>query len=156
VHVPKEKRSKLDKKAVKCIFIGYKKGMKGYKLWDPASRRKMYSRDVVFREVGGKYEPEETVQIKNNPETVRFELRNEEYDSDESTELEEEVEQLTPVVRRFERVRKPVERYSPPEFHFRFVLNAIDDEPNSVGEAVNLQKLNSRRIPWSKRWNPWK
>jgi hypothetical protein len=24
VHVPKKKRSKLDKKAVKCIFIGYK------------------------------------------------------------------------------------------------------------------------------------
>jgi hypothetical protein len=32
VHVPKEKRSKLDKKAVKCIFIGYKEGKKGYKL----------------------------------------------------------------------------------------------------------------------------
>jgi hypothetical protein len=43
VHVPKEKRRKLDKKAIKCIFIGYKEGMKGYKLWDPASRRKMYS-----------------------------------------------------------------------------------------------------------------
>jgi hypothetical protein len=24
LHVPKEKRSKLDKKVVKCIFIGYK------------------------------------------------------------------------------------------------------------------------------------
>jgi hypothetical protein len=32
LHVPKEKRSKLDKKAVKCIFIKYKEGMKGYKL----------------------------------------------------------------------------------------------------------------------------
>ena len=32
MHVPKEKRSKLDKKVVKCIFIGYKEGMKGYKL----------------------------------------------------------------------------------------------------------------------------
>jgi hypothetical protein len=48
-HVPKEKRIKLDKKAVKCIFIGYKEGMKGYKLWDPASRRTVYSRYVVFR-----------------------------------------------------------------------------------------------------------
>jgi hypothetical protein len=32
VHVPKEKRRKMDKKAVKYIFIGYKKGMKGYNL----------------------------------------------------------------------------------------------------------------------------
>jgi hypothetical protein len=101
VHVPKEKRSKLDKKEVKCIFIGYKEGMKGYKLWDPASRRTMYSRDVVFREVRGKSESE-VVQIEKNPEKVRFELRNEEDDSDESTESDEEVEQLTPVVRRYE------------------------------------------------------
>jgi hypothetical protein len=43
VHVPKEKRSKMDKKELKFIFIGYKEGMKGYKLWDPASRRTMYS-----------------------------------------------------------------------------------------------------------------
>jgi hypothetical protein len=40
------------------------------------------------------------VQIGNNPEKVWFELRNEEVDSDESTESDEEVEQLTPVVRR--------------------------------------------------------
>jgi hypothetical protein len=95
VHVPKEKRSKMDKKEVKCIFIGYKEGMKGYKLWDPTSRKKVYSRDVVFREVRSKSEPEEIVQIENNPEMVWFELRNEEDDSDESTESEEEVEQPT-------------------------------------------------------------
>ena len=32
VHVPKDKRSKLDNKAEKCICISYKDGMKGYKL----------------------------------------------------------------------------------------------------------------------------
>jgi hypothetical protein len=32
VHVPKEKRSKLEKKGIKFIFNGYKEGMKGYKL----------------------------------------------------------------------------------------------------------------------------
>jgi hypothetical protein len=92
---------------------------------------------VVFREVGGKSEPEEVVQTENNPDTVWFELRNEEDDSDESTESEEEVEQLTLVVRRSERIRKPVERYSPPDFHSTFVLTSIDDEPKSVGEAVD-------------------
>jgi len=30
----------------KCIFIGYKDGLKGYKLW-----KVVYSRYVVFREV---------------------------------------------------------------------------------------------------------
>ena len=35
VHVPKEKRTKLDNKSERCIFIGYKDGLKGYKLWNP-------------------------------------------------------------------------------------------------------------------------
>jgi hypothetical protein len=75
VHFPKEKRSKLDKKVVKCIFIEYKEGMKGYKLCDPASRKIMYNRDVVFREFRRKSESK-VVQIENNPDKVRFELRN--------------------------------------------------------------------------------
>jgi hypothetical protein len=91
----------------------------------------MYSRDVVFKEVEGKSEFE-VVQTKNNPDKVRFELRNEEDDLDESIESNEEVEQLTPVVRRSERVRKLVERYSPPNFHSTFMLTATDEEPKSI------------------------
>ena len=43
VHVPKEKRSKLDNKSERCIFIGYKDGLKGYKLWNPETRKVVYS-----------------------------------------------------------------------------------------------------------------
>ena len=32
VHAPKENKSKLDNKDDKCNFIGYKDGIKGYKL----------------------------------------------------------------------------------------------------------------------------
>jgi hypothetical protein len=35
VHVPKENMSKLDTNPEKCIFNGYKDGLKGYKLWNP-------------------------------------------------------------------------------------------------------------------------
>jgi hypothetical protein len=47
------------------------------------------------------------------------------------------------VVRRLERVGKPIERYSPPKFCSTFVLNAIDDDPKSFSEEVD-----SRRMPW--------
>jgi len=51
VHVPKEKLTKLDGKYEKCIFIGYKDGLKGCKLWNPVTQKVVYRRDVVFREV---------------------------------------------------------------------------------------------------------
>ena len=50
IHVPKEKRTKLDGKLEKFIFIGYQNGLKGYKLWNPVTRKVVSSRDVVFRE----------------------------------------------------------------------------------------------------------
>jgi hypothetical protein len=94
-HVPEENRSKVDKKEVKCIFIGYKEGMKIDKIWDPASRKIMYNRDVVFIEFRSKSKPEEIVQTKNNLKMVWFELRNEKFDSNELSKSEEEVEQMT-------------------------------------------------------------
>jgi hypothetical protein len=41
--------SKLDKKTEKCIFIGYRDGLKGYNLWNLENSKVMYSQDVVFR-----------------------------------------------------------------------------------------------------------
>ena len=47
-HIPKATRSKLDDKAVKTIFIGYKHG--GYKLYNPMTKMVIVSRDVTFTE----------------------------------------------------------------------------------------------------------
>jgi hypothetical protein len=51
VHVPKENRSKMDKKDEKYFFIGYKHSLKGYKLWKPETKNALYSQDEVFREI---------------------------------------------------------------------------------------------------------
>ena len=55
VHVPKKKRSKLDNKSKKYIFIGYMDGVKGYKLWNLVTRKIVYNKDVIFIEVKGTY-----------------------------------------------------------------------------------------------------
>jgi len=46
------KQEKLDARAVKCVFIGYLEGVKGYKLWklELGETRCIISRDVTFDE----------------------------------------------------------------------------------------------------------
>ena len=43
VHVPKEKMTKLDNRSERCIFIGYKDGLKCYKIWNPETRKVVYN-----------------------------------------------------------------------------------------------------------------
>eukprot|EP00253_Pinus_taeda_P002022 PITA_02022 len=90
------KRTKLDSRSEKCIFIGYKDGLKDYKLWDPATRKVVYNRYVVFREV--KYVIQHEVPSKE-PKKIEFELKEEESDSTAEEESKDE-EPQTPGVRK--------------------------------------------------------
>lgn len=50
VHIPDCKRKKLDPKAIPCWLVGYGEETKGWRLWDPSSRKVILSRDVTFDE----------------------------------------------------------------------------------------------------------
>ncbi len=57
MHVLDKKRSKLDPKVEKCIFIKYYLKQKGYKCFNPSTQKLQVSRDVVFDEMASWYSP---------------------------------------------------------------------------------------------------
>ena len=48
VHVPDNKRKKLDDKSFQCVLLGVSEESKAYRLYDPVSKKIVVSRDVVF------------------------------------------------------------------------------------------------------------
>jgi hypothetical protein len=79
VHVPKENKIKLDKNVEKCIFIGYKYGLKGYKLWNPKNNKVVYSQDVVYTKMKDVVK-KEFLPSKEEPKKIEFDLKDDESD----------------------------------------------------------------------------
>jgi hypothetical protein len=50
MHVPADKRRKLDAKAIEVTLVGYEPGSNGYRLWDKHTHSVKLSRDVTFDE----------------------------------------------------------------------------------------------------------
>ena len=51
VHIHKNQRTKLDPCVVRCVFLGYVAHKKGYRCYDPTTRRLYTTMDVTFIEL---------------------------------------------------------------------------------------------------------
>eukprot|EP00253_Pinus_taeda_P005087 PITA_05087 len=148
--------SALEDKTPQEVWTGKKPSLshlRGYKLWNPVTRKVVYNRDVVFRDVKDVIKHE--VQPKEL-EKIEFELKEEELDSTTKEESEDE-EPQTPGVRRLVRERRQPERT---------VKEAIDSEDDKVwkqamvdemeslhkNEAWDLVELPARRKPIGSKW----
>ena len=92
VHIPKERRQNINSKLENCIFVGYKNGAKGYKLWNPTIGTAIYSKDVIFVEDEISSKTKQAIREKES-EKIEFDLNNESHDSGKSTKSEEKVAQ---------------------------------------------------------------
>lgn len=49
-HIPDQRRTKLEDKAEKCVFLGVSEKSKAYRLYNPNTKKVIISRDVVLDE----------------------------------------------------------------------------------------------------------
>lgn len=98
VHVPAQKRKKLDDKSNVCVLIGVSSESKGYQLFNPATGKVVTSRDVVFEEEKAWDWEEE--KSKTDGEQLVLEESTEETNGEENSQTEQAVPE--PVVERQE------------------------------------------------------
>jgi hypothetical protein len=90
VFVPDHLRSKFDKKAIRCIFVGYNSQRKGWRCCDPTTGRCYTSRNVIFDEASSWWsEDKATLPVLQEIEEKMPESMEEQLGKDQSKVIEE-------------------------------------------------------------------
>ncbi|KAL0844254.1 hypothetical protein Bca101_017500 [Brassica carinata] len=137
VHIPDEKRRKLDDKSAVCVLLGFSEESKGYRLYNPETKKIIVSKDVVFEETKG-WNWEETqdqsdVELTWSSDDLWEESDQEEDDAGEAQPAvtTEEAQPEQPAEVREGRVIRP------PRYLRDYITgNEIDDEEDVVNMAV--------------------
>lgn len=167
VHIPKDKRTKLEPFGKRGIFVGYSETSKAYRIYIPGQKQIKFSRDVTFEEdVSFRKSKGSCMEIDDEtPQDMDVdlapEIQREITEPDMSIDL---IEPLDPtdvpkdiVVSRkrtlwAQKTMQEVERFSSPRGTFReskrpqrfsgylaLICNLIESEPSSVEEAAKQQ-----------------
>ena len=127
VHIPDSLRQKLDAKAQEVILVGYCKTSKAYRLWNPATRRIIISRDVIFDE-DAPYDSKPTAE--NEPKTNQLEATRQDQSVILSCPNPESV---------------PEEIISPAPSHVQETESQVNGIPEDTQTTGQLQDVPNRR-----------
>jgi Integrase core domain len=149
VFVPNQERSKFDKKAVRCIFVGYDDQRKGWRCCDPTTGPCYVSRNVVFEEASSWWSPQAALlpDSKEIEEQVQKQMEVQPKVEKEQP-IQEEVIEVEPVSDQA-RVRSPDKEKSPWQtgVHTRSSEEEKASELEELEEEVpQLQLRTSTRI----------
>ncbi|KAE8668465.1 Flavonol synthase/flavanone 3-hydroxylase [Hibiscus syriacus] len=134
--------SKLDPKSRKYKFLGYVDGVKGYRLWDPTTRKVIISRDVIFVEDKLKRKEEDDSTEKSETTHIHVEKEVEQRDSSKAKSAHDEQEPESseaPITRQSDCVKRR------PNWHSDYVIEGKiaycllteDGEPLTYQETIN-------------------
>ncbi|KAH9779930.1 Integrase catalytic domain-containing protein [Citrus sinensis] len=158
------KDGKLDHRARKAIFVGFKGGVKGFKLWDLEDKKFMCSRDVTFDEAS-MMKTSSSQQVENKTKEVlqRVEFDATPYVPVSSTSKKGSTMEVTPGVKKevvsydvpqnketiddvdnddFIAIRRPIREIKKPgwltkDMAIAYALLVIDDDiPNTFSKAL--------------------
>jgi hypothetical protein len=139
--------SKLDPKSRQCVFLGYGKGVKGYKFWDPTANKAVISRDMVFDEnsmlksTQGK-EQQVPESSSSNKQMVQVELETpvQENTSQGTETSTSRIEQHHSIATDRPRctIRPPIRYNFEDMISYALVINSGD--PTTFQETVNSQE----------------
>jgi len=149
--VDETQRSKLDSKSKECIFLGYDRTVKGYKLWDPVSKKVLLRSNVVFDETSllkgleekeQQEDPMREDEIEVEVTTSRGESNQETQQETNDSQVEEEAEQESIAQGRQRRITKAPVRYGHDDASIAFALVTECGDPCTFEEAIEQEDRN--------------
>lgn len=162
IHVPKEKRSKLEPSVKKGVFVGYSETSKAYRVYILGQRQIELSRDVIFEEDTTFRRSKSSNELEHqDPPTSTDEDPTPEIQRETLENAEHEVQDL-PLEEHYPETRKrrlwakkmlqEAENYAAPKGTFReskrpnlsssyaaLMSETIDAKPSCVGDALKHQ-----------------
>ena len=158
--VPKKTRTKLDPTSKKCIFLGYSKEVKGYRVWDPVDQKLIVSREITFNEsrlskVGENAQAPNTDKAPDKgkspmPDVVEGEIDHSTFYDVERGEAPAEMEPFPPVAEQGEQV--PVVREMGEQIE---AVAGVPQEPVVQDQPESSLRRSTRISQAPERFGKW-